>query len=198
MKRTTTQIAIALLAGAALLAGSRLRGAAAGPPDPSGSAALPPSASAAAKAAVPRKPPRFLAGFPTGAEPSAKPTPDEWKSALPLELSRPRASCKASRVREYVRITCLQEELHDEIYAARVAAGSEEGVFVLDPKWEPRRPSGKGGIDVVVPVRRGDRRVIVLASSIPRWKSPSPDEGIYAAISESWLAGEEGPTIVIH
>ena len=196
MRRAAAAIAIPLLAAAALALGSALRPAAAGPPEPSASAVAAPSATASAEAkpAAPRKPRRFLAGFPDGAPPSPQPTPEEWKAAEPLELSRSLASCNASRVREYVRITCLQAD----VFAARVAVGSEEGVYVLDPKWEPRRPRDKGGIDVVVPVRRGDKRLVVLALSIPVWKSPTPDEGVHAAISESWLPGEPGPTIVIH
>jgi hypothetical protein len=174
------------------------------------SASTPASASAApAPVPPPRAPRRFLAGFP-GAEKSPKPSPEEWGKADPYEISRPHRACQTFRIREYVRFTCLQEPMnfHDpssifassaDVYGVRVVAGSEEGVEVIKAVWEPKpRPFGKHGVDFVVPVRPGDRRALVIALTIPVWKSMNPDEGTGLAISETWLPGDPGPTIVIH
>lgn len=207
---------------ATVASAASLRPAAADPPAPpaAASASATPAASVAAPpladgggAATPKPPPhaprRFLEGFPDGDERSPKPKPAEWGAAASIEVSRTREGCSAFRIREYVRITCVQRD--DEhrggqgmfaferyIYGARVVSGSEEGVEVIPPVWEPKkRPFGKHGVDIVIPVRPGDRRTLLVDEVIPVWKSTTPDEGVRSVISETWLPGAPGPTIVM-
>jgi hypothetical protein len=69
---------------------------------------------------------------------------------------------------------------------------------VIAPVWEPtKRPFGKHGVDVVIAVRKGDRRAIAIEEVTPVWKSTTPDEGVRSIVSETWLPGAPGPTIVI-
>lgn len=167
-----------------------------------GAASASASASAALPAPPPRAPRRFLEGFP-GAEKSPRPSPEDWGKAEPLEISRPNRACKAFRIREYVRVTCLHSSTGEDtdgpyIYGARVIAGAEDGVEVIKPVWEPPRKFGQHGIDIVIPVRPGDRRQLAIATATPVWKSMNPDEGTGLGIAETWLPGDPGPTIVIH
>jgi hypothetical protein len=219
MRRTLLALS---LAAAAVAAAASLRSVSAAPPEPSAYPSAAPSAypsaappapqspaatadggaSSALPAPPPRAPRRFLEGFPDGEEPSPRPKSEAWGEAPRIEISRARRGCTAFRIREYVRITCLEhkpdsrEDWGPWLYGARVAGGSEQGVEVVAPKWEATRKRGAHGVDVVIPVRRGDRRAVVVEQALPVRMS-APDEAVYAVISETWLPGAPGPTIVI-
>ena len=181
----------------------------AAPAAPEPASAAPAAGDAGAPPPATTKPPphaarRYLEGFSAGNETSPKPRPEDWGGAQPIEISRAHRGCKAFRIREYVRITCRHAEREGDqgfvgpyIYGARVVGGSEQGVEVVKPVWEPQRPFGKHGVDIVIPVHPGDRRAIAIANATPVWKSSSPTEGVGGVISETWLPGAPGPTIVI-
>jgi hypothetical protein len=105
---------------------------------------------------------------------SAAEAPGDWKSALPAQLARnARADCQAQQLGGQLRITCSSryDHLRGEL---RVLAGPTDDVgVVMASNW----------IRTTFPVRRGDRRVILIAAEI--------------VVSAVWLDGEAAPTVVI-
>ncbi len=160
-------------------------------PAPSGSAgpAGPPAA-------------RSIAGWVPAEASSPKPTSAEWASATPLALLRPHALCKASVVREWARISCLDEK--KDFIGARVVGGAHEDVsldnFTVEmDDAETKKKKKVHGIHLQFPVRRGDRRLIAIERwESGGWKSFYIREDTFIMISELWLAGEAGPTVVVH
>lgn len=154
---------------------------------PHASAVAAPPASSAAPAA-PWIPPQ---------ERSPKPRPDEWSGAEPLALPRPHARCRATRLREWVRIAC--KSASDEYMGARIVGGSHEEVALEAPRVEPGEPRSMRHADVVFPVRRGDRRLLEIPRSVSAgFKSYSIEEEAMVIISALWLPGDAGPTITVH
>ena len=137
---------------------------------------------------------------------SDKPTPEEWEKAAPLELLRPHLFCTASAVREWLRISCRDPAAIFK--GLRVVGGSEKDVSIVDYKGKRKDKdpeTGKeidktfDGLHVVFPVRRGDRRVMSLATwASCGWKCWYVREDTFVTISELWLPGEQRPTIVLH
>ncbi|MDI1444603.1 hypothetical protein [Polyangium sp. 6x1] len=174
--------------------------AAAGPPRASADA---PADGPAAAPAEPSGPP--LAEWSPPEATSDKPTAEEWEKAAPLELLRPSEHCTASAVREWLRISC--KDPSNEFKGLRVVGGSEQDVSISDFKVKGKGTDFTGkeidktfdGLHVVFPVRRGDRRVLSIASwASCGWKCWYMREDTFATISELWLPGEERPTIVLH
>jgi hypothetical protein len=138
-------------------------------------------------------------GWPTS--PSAAPTAAEWASASPVPMVRPNAGCSASRVREWLRVSCRFGDTM--IKGIRVIAGAEDvkieerpleqGVPRLD-QWGS--PTMRGSM-VVFPVRPGDRRLIEFVERMFEGRYTSGEDAA-AVISAVWLPGEAGPTIVVN
>lgn len=176
-------------------------------PVPSSSASASPSGSA--KVEIPPWPERV--GLPAfDAEPlpedkSKAPTPEEWKEAVQVRLTRQTPSisgCRAWRLREWMKIHC-------DIKTAgiRLLAGSADGVSLFVPDslvsheefeknpWElgSRHFETLGRIgQVVFPLRRGDRRVFEWFT-LDVWDNYEGPPGVGSTsamiVEEQWLEG---------
>ena len=130
---------------------------------------------------------RAIADDPPPDDRTPRPTREEWKAADEVALARAHPTFTARRVREWLRIGC---DVWSNLAAMDLLAGPREGVsFEARDGWEREQA-------VIFPVRRGDRRVlqIVLVASASKY---SVDYDTAFAISEDWLAGAYGPTIVV-
>lgn len=134
-------------------------------------------------------------------EASAKPTAEEWKSATELALIRPNADCTTHRVREWLRVRCLPPA-PGVLKSVRVLAGPTDAELSAPELSAGQSPVGAygaptpRGAHLTFAVRPGDRRLyeMVLIAHEGRFMF---GEDAFAVVSVVWLAGEEGPTIVI-
>lgn len=168
------------------------------PPRPAATAAATAASSAGARPAQPEPqgPAKPLAAAPPSADKTPPPKLDEWKTAEPVELAHDVAACRATRVREWLKIRC------DGFPAAGVSllAGPRDGVEVwVDPRKEgdsaeimkSPRPS-----EVIFPLRRGDGRIFQIGQFGPGWDGPIGWNVAYT-ISEQWVEGEAAPIVTI-
>jgi hypothetical protein len=129
--------------------------------------------------------PERLADHPPPEERSAKPAPDEWPRARAVELERALADCRAHRIREWLRIRCRVETTGVEL-----VGGSADGV-------EFREARSAGETEIILPLRRGDRRLIQLLT----WNGGGKytvEQDAFAVVSEIWLPGDRGPVVLMH
>lgn len=132
------------------------------------------------------------------AEGSAIPKAAEWETAAPLTLLRPHLSCTARALREWIQITCRHPEKFDAFMGVRTVGGSAEGVHMTDLEPIAGNPRAGAGVNVVFPVRKGDRRLIAIDESLQvGFKSYAIEENTVIMISDLWLPGDPGPTIVV-
>jgi hypothetical protein len=141
------------------------------------------SASASASAA-PRKP-RFADDLPSP-DKTPVPTAAEWKAATAIRLDRSLpASCSASRVREWVRVTCSGVGA-----SAGLVAGVAEGYSAMVGVPSPGAPDESTSYWAQFPVRRGERRLMYLRHA----GRGNYDETLYATdavyVSVQWNEGE--------
>ncbi|MEZ4439601.1 MAG: hypothetical protein R3B72_10965 [Polyangiaceae bacterium] len=151
------------------------------PAPPSSSAFDLPLAHASASATPPPRPPAAAPLDALPREPSDRPTLDEWKASTPFSPTRrsPRAAeCRASRVREWIKVHC-----DVPIMILRQIAGDTEGVmpWVVQPPADD--PWSQQGGEVIFPLRPGSRRIVQFF----RAGSDGYDFG-----SEAWLIVEAG------
>ncbi len=134
--------------------------------------------------------PRFDAE-PLPQEKSKAPRPAEWNEAPRVRLTRmsPRiGECEARRLREWIRIHCDRQ-----MAGARLIAGSTEGIELWIAEPLPGDPNGQFGpsegrfVDVVFPLRSGDRRVFELFDLVSGYESAWPKSSMI--IEEQWLEG---------
>ena len=174
MKRTLLSLGAAtLVLGVGLLSSALTAGAA------------PPSAASSAGAAGASL--SASASAQTASERSPVPTAQEWQTATPMQLRRvspAAAGCKATRVREWLRVRCPQRT-----FALSLLGGSNEGLAF----WIGPEEQGAPG-EVQFPLRRGDRRVLQF------WAQGKDAQGEFVpepalVLQEHWLPGEESPFI---
>jgi hypothetical protein len=116
-----------------------------------------------------------------------------------LKLRRQHELCTAVQLGEWVRVSCKSPGEFDIYWGVRVVGGPHEEVSIADrppPSGEKRGP----GVDVMFPVRRGDRRLIEIALYVPctAMRCYTVEETVGTMISVSWLESEAAPTITIH
>lgn len=122
---------------------------------------------------------------PPSEEKTKAPTKAEWKSAPDYRLykNENKSECKAQKLREWLRITCQGWG-----YAGiSVVSGSRDGLDLAIQSSD----SGSEGAYLVLPLRRGDRRLILFMTQ-SKW-SKHPD----FFVSEQWLSGDKGPIVSI-
>lgn len=163
------------------------------------SAASAPGASAAPPGSAAEGPPivegKSFAEDPPGAEKTKAPTPEEWKTAPSVALTRGVAACRGYRVREWLKLHC------DGFPAAGVSllAGQSEGVMVyVDQANEGGNEAIKKPrpAEVIFPVRRGDGRVMQIAQFGEGYDGPL-GWNVAFAVSEQWVEGEGAPIITV-
>ncbi len=151
-----------------------------------------PSAPAAAAAPLAAGP--TLASDVPGAEISKAPTAAEWTQAKPVTLTRvsPRtASCRAVRLREWIRVRCASKT-----FAISLLGGDSGGLSF----WIGTEPDNLFG-EVQLPMRRGDRRVVQLWATRddPSGVAPSGTVVVepWLVLQELWAEGDAGPTVTV-
>jgi hypothetical protein len=129
---------------------------------------------------------------------SAMPKAAEWDTAAVLTLLRPHVSCTARAIREWMQIRCGHPEGYGMLMGVRVVGGSEEGVRISDGKAKVEERT-VDGVNVMFPVKKGDRRLIAIDEALSvGFKSYAIEENNVIMISELWLPGDRGPTIVVY
>lgn len=122
---------------------------------------------------------------------------DEWASAPRVAIDRTSpptliathergtSVCTARRIREWVRVHCPPLR-----GGTLLLGGNRDGLSMRFDK--------EGGVELVIPVRPGDRREIeVLGTETISFKAFSAERpALTFVISEHWVAGEDRPTIV--
>jgi hypothetical protein len=196
LSRLGPRIALGFALAGALVMGLVRMAPAADPPQ--GTADAPaPSPPPAPSAAPPEPPPPSIGDWIPTEETSAKPNPEEWEKAAPLSLLRPHARCTASAVREWIRIAC--RDTTDDFKGVRVVGGSSKDVHISDYKVTVEKNESINGVNVMFPVRKGDRRLMTIVRwESGGWKSFYIREDTTITISELWLSGDRAPTIVLH
>lgn len=120
--------------------------------------------------------------------PSPMPAASEWRGARPFPLPHAPTGCRGMRIREWLRIACASGPLD-----VALVAGDSDGVIV-DDGWRgwDSGVAYSGGPSIVMPIRRGDRRYLEIDAHQP-FGAPYA----WLTVSESWLAGEAQPDIVV-
>ncbi len=127
-------------------------------------------------------------------EKSPKPKKEEWKDVSQVSLSAGSsigASCKAYRLREWIRIRC------DSTTTAQIVmrCGNPEDVSMAMDQIPDEWSTFPDGGELVFPLRRGDRRLIEWTGVEFGYKGAN--SAIPALlISETWLPGEDKPTVI--
>jgi hypothetical protein len=172
--------ACAAIAAPSLFAGA-IAAQEASPPADAGDA----SAAADADAGPPL---RNIERDPPVAEHTKAPTEAEWKLAPNVEIARSVTGCSARLLREWLRIDC--KEMFKGI---ALLSGSPEGVD-LGPVADPMEANGADlSAWVVLPLRRGDRRLIEFIAYRPQTKFC--DSATTVIVSEQWLPTDPGPLV---
>jgi hypothetical protein len=118
---------------------------------------------------------------------SERPERSAWKrDGTPLDIDGSRgANCDALRINEWIRVSC-----RGEFRNAELLGGSGEGMEVYSTGFfENQR------FHVVMPVRRGDRRMVQLIGfSFFSYHGSSFTADVL--LSELWLDDDDEPTIV--
>lgn len=171
---------------------------------PAASAAPPADAGAADAAVLPPPAPPFDADpFPTERTPAPK--AEEWRAATPVSLTRSftqkTVSCRAYRVREWMKIHCE----HPGPAGLAQIAGPGEGVSLFiapTPKSPGQSPDDPGewwttrGMEVIFPLRRGEGHVFQFLEMGAGYGGP---EGaiLSLTLADQWVDGE-APIITMH
>ena len=95
--------------------------------------------------------------------------------------------CEARRVREWMRVRCLLKIPVQNLAHVTLITGSREGVELS---------AEREVAEIIVPVRRGDRRILEVDRLVEAWKSWVLYDGT-VIVSEAWLPGAPAPEIVI-
>jgi hypothetical protein len=116
----------------------------------------------------------------------------EWTDTVRRDIVvTPEYTCTLQHVREWNRITCDASNA-----TVTLVTGTRDGVSL----WATRDTA-----QILFPVRRGDRRVIELLphSKLVTFEGPyGPNQseqpgGGPVVLSETWLEGEDAPTLVV-
>jgi hypothetical protein len=126
-------------------------------------------------------------------EKTPRPKDNEWKAAENVAFS-PGSSmpggCSAQRIREWIRVRC-----ETDVASIGLIGGERTDVFAVlglpVEEWQMFPPNG----ELVFPVRRGDRRMFEWLGVEFGYKGANSTVPLLA-ISEYWLPGDEGPTLI--
>ena len=125
-------------------------------------------------------------------EKTPAPKKAEWDAA-PRVTADPRAPerpCEARRLREWVRIRCTSGSFG----AIRILGGKRDGLQTSLLDYQDDFVPVAGTAELVIPVRRGDARVIEVMSIDFGYKG-STSVAPWMVVSEHWPEEDESPTI---
>jgi hypothetical protein len=142
---------------------------------------------------APERPPPFDAQ-PFLDEKTPAPKSAEWESAptVTLDPSMKEYLCEARRIREWVRLSCR----NGSFGAIRLLGGERDGMQTRLGDAQTEFEEFAGTAELVIPVRRGDARVIELMSIEFGYKG-SMSVAPWMVVSEMWPAEDERPTFVL-
>lgn len=151
------------------------------------------SAPADSAPAEKKVPPPFDAE-PFSAETSPAPTKAEWANAPLVTLSANMSSvCAARRLREWIHLRCD----HGNIGVIRLLGGKRDGLQTRLVQTHNQWDEPLLNADLVIPVRRGDSRVIEVMAIEFGYKG-SMSVTPWLTLSEHWPDEDEKPTISTH
>jgi len=159
------------------------------------SAAAPPAASAAppATSAAPPASPPVVHGSDIPAVASPAPTTVEWRAGKRVLPTRGGGGdCEFVLVREWLRVHCRRE------LGAGVVAGDTKGVSVrvVGRLFGPTGDPGDLAATVVLPIKRGQARVIAFNDPIEEYDSTALGEGPTLGIV--WREGRADPVLTLY
>jgi hypothetical protein len=122
-------------------------------------------------------------------EVSTPPEPKAWKTAPVVTLERPLPStCQARLVREWLRIRCRFRDNYAAGAAVLTGDPRDVGFFMT-------REKGYGGTtELVMPLRRGDRRVVQLTQTNGGYEGIIEQDPLLL-VSMHWLRTQSGPVV---
>jgi hypothetical protein len=123
---------------------------------------------------------------------SAAPKPAEWAHAKPVVPARPLPKgCEALLLREWLRLRCRGRKPA----TIGLLSGDQTNVSF----WLAQgKKEGDGYAEVVMPLRRGDRRIIQLTEIETRSELPGASEQVLGfTLQELWLDTMPGPWVSI-
>lgn len=120
----------------------------------------------------------------SAAAPSANP-PARWDGATPVRFARPTSLCTGQRLGSWVRLDCAGDRW---VFGFSLLSGSPDGVEL--------RAKPKRGVTAIFPVQPSDRRLFAI-HGLSDTSSYAVDVEVAAVITETWIDGEEAPTIVV-
>ena len=140
---------------------------------------------ASASAASAQLPP-LASHAPSASASSPHPRVGDWSAGVDVELARRKPGCSARLLGEWLRLRCTVPSVEN------VALVSGEGTgFAASIIGELRN-----GIEVVFPLRRGDRRLVV--GNTAQWGyNQVSGRATEMVISEVWLDTDPFPEVVI-
>jgi hypothetical protein len=138
--------------------------------------------------------PNSFAANPPPPDATPAPKPEEWQDAPTVRLDHDVESCRAYRVREWIKINCTGMPAA----GASLLAGTSTGValWVDPPKDDGETMKTPRTVEVIFPVRRGDGRLLQVGQFGEGYDGPvSWNVGV--EISEQWIEGESAPIVSV-
>ena len=140
---------------------------------------------------------------PPAPENSGEPKPAEWANAVPVALRRVHPNCELHNLREWYRVRCKQGREWEPYLGVRVLAGPVGDIHLGDPPARAKKGRDLApdmrGVDIVFPLRKGERRLLALSRMLPlAWKSWTVEEAHEVTISAAWLEQDEAPTLTMY
>ncbi len=164
-----------------------------------------PSASPSASSAPAAPAAKLLEVDSPSAEVSAFPKLAEWRQAHPVRMARSPSICRAMRLREWLRVVCTPLVT----YGLSLVSGDRKDVYfwvneqhfateeeLQSNWWDGDLDESKWTAEVILPLRRGDRRLIQIVGAQNLQYYGGSDE-LRLFLSEHWLEDEPGPVVTI-
>jgi hypothetical protein len=120
---------------------------------------------------------------------SPAPKHREWQYGKPVDFARDNRSCAGRLVREWLRIRCLTS-----VVGVSLLTGTRDDTSM---QLLERGEGSAKSIEIVFPLRVGDRRVFQMTSPTAADEWGGVGETISAMISESWVDDDRGPIVVV-
>jgi hypothetical protein len=158
-----------------------------------------PTASASGSAGQPAAPPKPLDAEPFPKERTPAPKADEWRDAEPVALTRNTTTCRAYRVREWIKVRCSGFT----VAAVAMIAGPSEGASVFidgapgatkeerENNWFKRN-----GLTVQFPAIQGQGHVFQIFQFGESYDGPGTPE-VKHILTEHWASGEPAPVVTL-